>query len=302
MQDILSEYLAFLQNERRLSSNTISSYKIDLHYFFFFIENELNRKCSLEALSQLSHSDFRAWLGYRYNENLSASSTQRAVSSVKNFYVYISKHKSCKNPIIATLKSPKKDAIIPKSVQKDNIELIIQTIRDFTHREHWQNLRDIAITLLLYGSGMRISETLAIKRNEAPIKDDFISITGKGNKQRVVPILPIVKEAVKLYLKECPPIMPTEPLFIGARGDRYSATLFQRIIKKARVINNLSEDITPHKLRHSFATHLLENGADLRTIQELLGHSSLSSTQIYTKVNKEKLVKDIIKKHPRGHK
>jgi integrase/recombinase XerC len=298
--NLISGFLNYLLIEKRASSHTVNSYRIDLTYFLRFVGHKLEKSVNLETLQNLKHSDFRQWLSYRSSEGLSNSSTARSLSAVKSFYKFLKKNDGLNNPIVENLRNPKIKKAVPKALDKNNIDAIIDYI-DYMHDDEWQVARDIALLILIYGCGLRISEALNLKRRQAPLKSDTLIIKGKGNKERVVPVLPIVREKLKIYIKECPHgFMPDDFLFLGAKGDKYSPVLFQRLIQRIREALDLPETVTPHALRHSFATHLLSNGADLRSIQELLGHSSLSTTQRYTKIDAKRLMKVYGKTHPRG--
>ncbi len=300
IQNLINDFLLYLSMEKRDSKNTIISYRNDLNDFIFFVKNKLNIEPELENLLKLKHADFRAWLSYKKLNNYENSSMSRELSAVKSFYKYLSKEKLGNNTIISIMKNPKVKKSIPRAVDKVNIDKIMDCIYDM-HKDVWQAERDIAICTLIYGCGLRISEAFNITRRQFFQNKDSITIVGKGNKMRNLPILPIITERINKYIKDCPyTIMPDDFLFKSARGLKYSTVLFQKLIQNIRTMLDLPDEITPHALRHSFATHLLENGADLRSIQELLGHSSLSTTQIYTKIDKNRLLKDYSKLHPRN--
>ena len=300
--NLISGFLTYLTVEKRSSNHTINSYRIDLTYFLRFVGHKLEKSVNLETLQNLKHSDFRQWLSHRNSEGLENSSTARALSAVKSFYKFLKKTENLSNPIVENLRNPKIKKAIPKAINENNIKAIIDYV-DYMHDDEWQALRDIALMTLIYGCGLRISEALNLKRKEAPLKSDSLLIKGKGNKERLVPILPIIREKLAAYIKACPHgFMPDDFLFLGAKGGKYSPVLFQRLIQRIREMLDLPKTVTPHALRHSFATHLLSNGADLRSIQELLGHSSLSTTQRYTKVDTKRLMKVYGKTHPRNNK
>ena len=300
MQNLIGDFLLYLSVEKGDSKNTIISYRNDLSDFLFFVENKLKIEPTLENLTKLKHSDFRSWLSYKKAKNYENSSMSRELSAVKSFYKYLSKVKKKNNTIIGIMKNPKVKKSIPRAIDKVNIDKIMDCIYDM-HKDNWQAERDIAICTLIYGCGLRISEAFNLTRRQFFQNKDSITIIGKGNKMRNLPLLPIIINRVNIYIKDCPyTIMPDDYLFKSARGLKYSTTLFQKLIQNIRTMLDLSNEITPHALRHSFATHLLENGADLRSIQELLGHKSLSTTQIYTKIDKNRLLKDYNKFHPRN--
>jgi integrase/recombinase XerC len=222
------------------------------------------------------------------------------MSAIKSFFKYLAKHKKIKNEVIGLMRNPKAKKGLPRAIDIDNIDKILDTIRDM-HKEEWQSKRDIALCFLIYGCGLRISEALGLKRGDFFGTREVVAIKGKGGKVRHVPLLPIVIGKMEDYLGDCPyPVLPEDYLFKSATGLKYSATLFQKLVRDIRKMLDLSASITPHAFRHSFATHLLSNGADLRSIQELLGHSSLSTTQVYTKVDKDRLLSVYKNVHPRG--
>ena len=299
MQALINEFLLYLATEKMDSKHTIISYRNDLESFEFFLKNKLNIEPTIENLTKLKHSDFRAWLSYKKNKDYETTSISRSLSAVKSFYKFLSKNKKISNPIISIIKNPKIKKSLPRAVEKVNIDKIIDCIQDM-HKDEWQVDRDVALCTLIYGCGLRISEALNLKRRDFFRNNDVLTITGKGNKTRIIPVLQIIKDRVKKYIKNCPyVIMDDDFLFKSARGLKYSPTIFEKLIRDIRIMLDLPEEITPHAFRHSFATHLLSNGADLRSIQELLGHSSLSTTQRYTKVDKERLLNVYKKTHPR---
>ena len=299
MQTLINEFLLYLATEKMDSKHTIISYRNDLESFEFFLKNKLNIEPTIENLTKLKHSDFRAWLSYKKNKDYETTSISRSLSAVKSFYKFLSKNKKISNPIISIIKNPKIKKSLPRAVEKVNIDKIIDCIQDM-HKDEWQVDRDVALCTLIYGCGLRISEALNLKRRDFFRNNDILTIIGKGNKTRIIPVLQIIKDRVNKYIKNCPyVIMDDDFLFKSARGLKYSPTIFEKLIRDIRIMLDLPEEITPHAFRHSFATHLLSNGADLRSIQELLGHSSLSTTQRYTKVDKERLLNVYKKTHPR---
>ncbi len=300
MESLINDFLLYLATEKRDSKNTIISYRNDLNSFIVFIKEKLNKQPTVETLSQLTHSDFRAWLSFKKTNDYENTSISRSLSAVKSFYKYLSTNKKIKNPIVELIKNPKIKKAVPKAIEKVNIDQIMDCIQDMRKNE-WEVERDIALCTLIYGCGLRISEALNLKYVDFFRNSESITIIGKGQKARFVPLLPIIVERVKKYLKSCPYIiMPNDFLFKSQTGKQYSAPVFEKLIQNIRIMLDLPEEITPHALRHSFATHLLANGADLRSIQELLGHSSLSTTQIYTKVDRDRLMKAYNKFHPQN--
>ena len=301
MSDLINEFLIYILAEKGQSKNTKLSYENDLKDFFNFVEYKLKLEINLNTLQNLQHKDFMLWLEKYKEDKQSNTSIARHLSSIKSFFKYLEKYKKCKNNIIGIIKSPKIPKSIPKAIDKLNIDKIMECIYDIHYKDIWQRDRDFALCSLIYGSGLRISEAINITKRNFFQHHDFITITGKGNKTRNIPLLPIVIERVNKYIKSCPYIiLPDDYLFKSARGLKYSPVLFEKLIQQIRIMLDLPNTITPHAFRHSFATHLLSNGADLRSIQELLGHSSLSTTQRYTKVDKERLLSVYNKIHPKA--
>jgi integrase/recombinase XerC len=289
VKDLVDDFLVYLASEKRCSDHTIVSYHNDIFYFFSFLKNKSDSLVNKTTLQSLTIQDFRSWLVFRKENNFSNSSTARAVSCLKSFFKFLNRNKIISNKEIENLKSPKLGKPIPKAVDKIDIDSIINLIKEFS-KEDWLQKRDLGLLTLIYGSGLRISEALSLTKSHLN-NNGVIIITGKGNKQRMVPILPIVEKRINEYLSVLPyKINNNEPIFLGLRGKKYQAASFEKLIQNIREFLNLPNSITPHAFRHSFATHLLEAGGDLRTIQELLGHSSLSTTQRYTKIDKKRLL------------
>lgn len=291
------EWQDWLTNIKRASKHTVVSYQNDLSQFFAFLSDHQGGKATLKNLAALEAKDFRAWLASRLDE-FEFTSTARALSTLKSFFRWLEKQGKIKNESVFHIRSPKIKKPLPKALAEEQSEAAMASIGS-THKEEWVNKRDLALLTLIYGCGLRISEALNLKRNQLPA--DSLVITGKGNKQRVVPVLPVVKAAVEGYLASCPyNLSPDSPLFLGARGKKLDAAIFQREIRLLRRALGLPESTTPHAFRHSFATHLLSAGGDLRSIQELLGHASLSTTQRYTHVDRDRLQKAYEAAHPRA--
>lgn len=300
MQDLINDFLLYLATEKANSKNTIISYRNDLNGFMFFIKEKLNKDLTIETLSTLNHSDFRAWLSFKKTKDYENTSISRGLSAIKSFYSYLNKNKKIKNPIINLVRNPKIKKSIPRAIEKVNIDQIMDCIADMRKNE-WEIERDVALCTLIYGCGLRISEALNLKYSDFFRNGESVTILGKGKKTRFIPMLPIIIDRVKKYISSCPhTIMPNDFLFKSHTGKQYSAPVFEKLIQNIRIMLDLPEEVTPHALRHSFATHLLSNGADLRSIQELLGHSSLSTTQLYTKVDKNRLLKVYNETHPRS--
>lgn len=293
LTEIIRRWQDWLKNERGYSPNTCDAYFRDLADFFKFLEKDYQEKDykrlpSLKDMAKISIGEFRAYAAQCAARNLDKSSMARHISTLKNFFKFLRTHKFSENTDITILSSPRRPKSIPKAADVSDTFKILKESSEFA-KTPWQGLRDAAVFTLLYGCGLRISEALSLNVGDVS-GNDFIRIKGKGNKERIVPLLPIVREAITAYLAECPYKMRLgEPLFLGARGERLLPRIVQRQMQKIRNSLNLPDKLTPHALRHSFATHLLAQGADMRSIQELLGHASLSTTQRYTDVNIEKL-------------
>ena len=298
--DLDQEYknwINHLSNVKKLSQNSVVSYKNDLSKFFIFLEDFTEINIGLKDIENIEISEFRSFLTFRRNSEISSNSIARNISALKSFFSYLIKNNKIKESSVFNLKSPKLKKSLPRPI---NVDLAIQVIKHSAkiENEKWIGLRNKAILLLLYGCGLRISEALSLNYDDVQ-NEDHILIKGKGEKERIVPMMPYIKKAIDNYLEACPKeITSGEALFIGKRLSRLSPRIIQYTLEKIRGALSLPETATPHALRHSFATHLLDSGGDLRTIQELLGHSSLSTTQKYTKVETSKLLDSYKKSHP----
>ena len=295
----LTDWQAYLSAEKRASANTCAAYARDLSAFLYFLAGHSGGPVSITGLRDLKVADFRAFLAQRRSEGLSSQSLARALSVVRSFFRYLARRGVVDNASITAVRSPK----IPHSVPRPLTAQAAKTVSagaDIAEGEPWVAARDTAVMTLLYGCGLRISEALGLDRKQAPT-GDVMTITGKGNKQRLVPILPIVRRAIGDYLRLCPFVLsPEDPLFVGVKGKRLGPRIIQGRMQTLRSALGLPDTATPHALRHSFATHLLAGGGDLRTIQELLGHASLSTTQRYTEVDTSRLLDIYEKAHPRA--
>lgn len=299
MQSALRSWIRWLRDERRSSPHTVDAYTRDLAGFLTFIAGHLGASPTLAALETLAARDFRAWLARRANDGLERTSTARALSVLRSFFVWLERNDRARNHAIRTVRTPKQPNAVPKPLDEADATAAVDDI-GILASEPWIADRDIAVMTLLYGCGLRISEALSLTRAQAP-SGDSIRVLGKGGKERMVPVLPVVREAIEAYITSCPyPLAADEALFRGARGGPLGARAIQRQMQKLRGLLGLPESATPHAMRHSFATHLLAGGGDLRSIQELLGHTSLSTTQRYTAVNTEKLLRDYKATHPRA--
>ena len=295
----VAQWQAWLAVERRASDHTVRAYGRDLSNFFGFLALHLGGPASLDDLARLSAADFRSYLAGRLQAGLAKASVARALSAVKSFFRHLERRAGVHNPAVAGMRAPKVPHSVPKPLSEGQASAALSEVGSLSERS-WIARRDIALLTLLYGSGLRIGEALALNRRQAP-RGEAMVITGKGNKQRLVPLLPVVVAAMDDYLSSCPyELGAHDPLFVGARGKRLAAGVVQRQMRRLRPLLGLPETATPHSLRHSFATHLLSHGGDLRTIQELLGHASLSTTQRYTEVDAERLWKVYRDAHPRA--
>ncbi len=296
MREIKQKWQDFLVNERGFSPATAESYLIDLKYFLIFIEEYLGSYCTIEVQEKLSIRDYRSWMAYRKNNGLAFSSTARALAALKNFFKFLTRYHGFQNKSIFSVKSPKQARSLPKALNEEQSKASLSNLEEFSE-EAWIAQRDRAILYLLYGCGLRISEALALNRNDFDSK--VLVITGKGNKQRIVPLLDDVIREIKTYIELCPfSLKDKDPIFLGKQGKTLDPGVFQRQIRKLRNLLNLPESTTPHAFRHSFATHILAHGGDLKSIQELLGHKDLTTTEKYTKVEASHLLDVYKKAHP----
>ena len=295
----IDDWRRWLITERRTSDHTVDGYCRDLAAFLEFLQEHRGEIPDLAALGDLTPADFRSWLAARLRAGLSRSSIARAMSALRNLFRFLDRTGRVSNQALAAVKAPKPPKSVPKPLNVDDALLLLRRAAEIAP-EKWIGARDVALLTLLYGCGLRIDEALSLNQREAPAGDTMM-ITGKGNKQRVVPVLPVVIDAIGVYRAACPfPSDPDMPLFYGVRGARLNPGIVQRTMRTLRADLGLPETATPHALRHSFATHLLAGGGDLRTIQELLGHASLSTTQRYTEIDTQKLIEVYDRSHPRA--
>ncbi|HMM15245.1 MAG TPA: tyrosine recombinase XerC [Parvibaculum sp.] len=295
----LRAWYSHLMAERRASPATLVNYHRDVARFFDFLVDHLGHAADLQSLGALELRDFRAFLTRRRNEGLQSRSLARALSSIRSFFRFLDRGGVLSNAALTALRSPKLPHAIPKPLSPEAALDLIDEAAD-ERIEPWIAARDAAILTLLYGCGLRIAEALSIDRRAAPLPAT-LRVTGKGGKERIVPVLPVARQAVDDYLRLCPfGLGPDDPLFVGARGRRLDQRMVRATVIRLRQRLGLADTVTPHALRHSFATHLLAGGGDLRAIQELLGHASLSTTQIYTEVESQRLLDIYDKAHPRS--
>ena len=294
----VQNWLNALQFERRLSEKTTEAYGMDIREFLTFVIEYQGKKVSLAALKQMQVADFRAFLVWQTDHNKTRSSIARSMSAVRNFFRYLSRADILENKAVLAVRAVRRAKILPHPLTVSDAERFLKAAENM-NKKSWEAKRDVALYTLLYGGGLRISEALNLNVRDFPMSADAMTIRGKGNKDRLIPLLPAVVKAVKNYLKANPYLADEAPLFVGARGERMNAGVVQRNVRAIRRMLNLPDTVTPHALRHSFATHLLQGGGDLRTVQELLGHSSLSATQRYTEVTTEQLKEVYRHAHPR---
>ena len=291
MQELIRRWQDWLLNIRRYSEHTKDSYTRDLFEFIKILAEQKKSPLKTADFQQADVHTFRLFLTKRTQQHLEKSSIARELSALKNFFKWLNKNNYIQNTALSVITTPRQPKILPRSLDVKDTFSFLEEAKNFS-KQPWQGLRDTAIFTLLYGCGLRISEALNL--NVGDITDEnYLRIKGKGNKERIVPLLPIVKEQIDAYLQQCPYKMRVgEPLFLGARGDRLLPRIVQRQMQKIRLYMGLPDTITPHALRHSFATHLLSKGTNLRAIQELLGHASLTTTQRYTDVSIEKITEE----------
>jgi integrase/recombinase XerC len=297
-RELAARWQGHLLHDRRRSPHTARAYVATAHRLIDFLGPHLGAPIDATALAALTPADLRAYLAARRGEGLGNSSAARELSAVRTFLLFAAAEAKSGSSL-PRVKGPKRPRSVPRPVSPaEAVSLSEEVGEDAT--APWIAARDEAVLLLLYGCGLRISEALGLTGAALPL-GDTITVTGKRSKTRIVPLLAPVREAVETYLKLCPyPPARDEPLFRGARGGPLNPELIRRVVRRARVRLGLSERTTPHALRHSFATHLLGRGADLRSLQELLGHASLSSTQIYTAVDMAHLMDVYRTAHPRA--
>ena len=304
LQATLELWTRHLADERNLSPNTLEAYARDVRQLLGFFHRSMDKLIELDDLMAWKARDFRAFLAFRRERGATDRSVARSLSAIRMFYKFLERQTGLKNSQLGLVSSPKLSHSIPKPLPVHKALASIQGSEAVRRPETaaWILARDSAVLLLLYGAGLRISEALGLTRAEAPLPGmDVIIVRGKGGVERSVPILPMISEAVAAYIELCPlPLENDEPLFRGTRGGALSARVVQLLMADIRRALQLPDTATPHALRHSFATHLLGSGADLRQIQELLGHASLSTTQIYTEVEQEQLLAVYDAAHPRS--
>ncbi len=289
----------WLAVERRLAANTVEAYGRDLSGFIAFLAGHLGGPPALDDLAELKPADVRAFLARCHGRGLSRASSARALAAARSFARFLDRRGIAHVPAVRMVRTPKVARGLPRPLSEPQALAAVRSIEALSEAP-WIGKRDKALLALLYGCGLRLGEALALTRRQGGADGDALIVTGKGRKQRLVPVLAAVREAIGAYLAACPfDLGPDGPLFFGARGGALDPGVAQRQVRRLRALLCLPETATPHALRHSFATHLLSAGGDLRTIQELLGHASLATTQRYTAVDAERLAAVHRAAHPR---
>lgn len=299
----MARWLSHLGAERRLSPKTLEAYGRDLRQCLDFLCAHWGERVTLERFAALEATDVRAFMAMRRADDIAGRSLMRALAGLRSFGRFLEREGKGKVGALSAIRAPKVAKSLPKPLPMASAKRLADADeRAGEERETWILARDAAVMALLYGSGLRISEALGLKRREVPKpgEGDVLVVTGKGNKTRMVPVLQNVLALVQEYVAMCPYPLPADgPIFVGARGGPLSPRIIQLAMERLRGALGLPDSATPHALRHSFATHLLSRGGDLRAIQELLGHSSLSTTQVYTGIDSERLLEVYASAHPR---
>lgn len=299
-------WLSHLENGKRLTPKTIEAYERDSRQFLTFLSQHLGASAGVRHLRELRITDLRSFLASRRGSGSGARSLARSLAGIRSFFTFLRKQNIVDVTAANALTTPKQPKSLPRPVGASEASAMLEeALEPNVESEAWVGARDAAILSLLYGCGLRISEALGLSLKDVDaLQTGVMKVTGKGGKERLVPVLPAVIEAVCLYGSLCPFIIayadnPEAPLFFGVRGKRLNPRIVQKAVEDLRMRLGLPSSATPHALRHAFATHLLAGGGDLRTIQELLGHASLSTTQIYTQVDTRHLLSVYTKAHPR---
>lgn len=299
----MARWLSHLGAERRLSPKTLEAYGRDLRQCLDFLCSHWGERVTLARFANLEATDIRAFMAMRRADDIAGRSLMRALAGLRSFGRFLEREGKGKVGALSAIRAPKIAKSLPKPLPMASAKRLADADeRAGEERETWILVRDAAVMALLYGSGLRISEALGLKRREVPKagEGDVLVVTGKGNKTRMVPVLQNVLALIDEYVAICPhPLPPEGPIFVGARGGPLSPRIIQLAMERLRGALGLPDSATPHALRHSFATHLLSRGGDLRAIQELLGHASLSTTQIYTGIDAERLLEVYASAHPR---
>jgi len=301
MNEYINEFIEYLRGVKNYSEHTATAYETDIREFIKFFENFNGGEIGLSDIARADTICFRAYLADRGRHGLAHKSTARALSSLRGFYKYLAKHHSIKNDAIGLISSPKVPRKLSKAIEPSDVANMKEAIFATESDEPWVAARDWALVTLIFGCGLRISEALGLKNNDVNGRPEILRIVGKGNKERIIPVLPAVYDAIEKYTSVRPfGNSATDELFRSVRGLRMTPRMAEKVVEHIRNYLQLPDYVTPHALRHTFATALLSGGADLRTLQELLGHASLSTTQLYTKVNMAEISNIYMHAHPRA--
>ncbi|MBN8186799.1 MAG: tyrosine recombinase XerC [Salipiger thiooxidans] len=298
-RDALENWLASARALKGAAENTITAYRADVLEFIVFLTAHHAEPQGLKPLARVTTPDMRAFMAHLRGQGAAPRSMARKLSAVKSFYRWLAEREGFEPTAVIMARAPKFQKKLPRPLDESAARAMIETV-EMQSADSWIGARDAAVVTLLYGCGLRISEALGLRGRDWPMGES-LRITGKGGKERIVPVLPVARDAVGIYLQLCPfEPEPEAPLFRGARGGALNPRLIQKVTEKARLQLGLPATATPHAMRHSFATHLLAAGGDLRAIQELLGHASLSTTQAYTAVDEVHLMKVYEATHPKA--
>ncbi|MFP4097502.1 MAG: tyrosine recombinase XerC [Alphaproteobacteria bacterium] len=300
LRDKLERWQEYLHIEKQVSTHTLRAYTADVSHFITFLSAHLAKKPCLDDLSQISIRDFRSWMSRKAMDGTSNASRARSLSGIKNLLNWLDRQGIMHNAAISTVRSPKLPHKLPRPLHEEQAIEVIENAATLETKS-WIGKRNAALFMLLYGCGLRINEALSLNLENMP-HNGFLRVLGKGSKERQVPVIALIETTLEDYLKNCPFARndPKRAVFLGSRGARLNQGVAQRAMRQIRATLGLPENATPHALRHSFATHLLQNGANLREIQELLGHATLSTTQRYTELNAEEMMRIYRAAHPRA--
>ncbi len=295
----LEEWQTYLRVEKNMSKHTLRAYSSDAGQFIKFLFDHLGKHPCIDDLSKISISDFRSWLSKKSIDGATNASRARSLSGIKNLLTWFDKQGIMHNPAIRTVRTPKLPHKLPRPLHENQAKEVVEKAGQLETKD-WVGKRNIALFTMLYGCGLRIDEALSLNIADFP-RNGFLRVIGKGSKERQVPVISLVETTLYNYICKCPyPSDPNRAIFLGIRGKRLNQGVAQRAMRQLRGALGLPENATPHALRHSFATHLLKEGMNLREIQELLGHSSLTSTQRYTEIDPTEMMNIYKKAHPRA--
>jgi len=301
MNEIVGEFIEYLIGTKNYSEHTATAYETDIREFLKFYENFVGGNVGIADMARADTICFRSYLADRGRRGLAHKSTARALSSLRGFYKYLAKHHGIKNDAIGLISSPKVPRKLSKAIEPTDVAHMKTAIMETEGSDPWVAARDWALVTLIFGCGLRISEALGLKNSDVRGRPEILRIVGKGNKERIIPVLPAVYDALEKYTSVRPfGNAPEDELFRSVRGLPMSPRMAEKVVEKIRHYLQLPDYVTPHALRHTFATALLAGGADLRSLQELLGHASLSTTQLYTKVNMAEISNIYMHAHPRA--